>query len=199
MKKIFLSFITLILTIPLQLFASTQTEEIRLMARIKNKGSQIQLVRDNQSAGVKTVLGSPDLQKVIDDFEPGDEALITGHLKYQIKGVEAESTPPVFIISSIKPVSLKRLGIQEKTFVEDPKAFLISPSPAPAPKTITVTKEVATAITMTASLLMLQDLTAKAGEPGVKKDINTGLIFSAGALATGLFIYEQITGKTKPK
>ncbi len=199
MKNIILNLLALTLAIPLQLFASTQNEEIKLVARIKNKGNEIQLLKDNQPAGVKTVLKNHKLQKIINAFEPGDEALITGHLQYKVKGVEAETTPAIFVIDSIKPVSLKRLGIQEKTFIEDPKSFLISQTPAPAPKTIAVTKEVAAAITMTASLLMLQDLTAKPSEPGVKKDINTGLIFSAGAIATGLFIYEQITGKTKPK
>ncbi len=199
MKKIILNILVLTLTIPLQLFASSKSEEIKLVARIKNKGSEIQLFKENRPAGVKTTLANPELQKIINDFEPGDEALITGHLQYHVKGVEAETTPAIFVIDSIKPVSLKRLGIRENTFIEDQKSILISPAPTPTPKTIAVTKEVAAAITMTASLLMLQDLTAKPSEPSVKSDINTGLIFSAGALATGLFIYEQITGKTKAK
>jgi hypothetical protein len=52
---------------------------------------------------------------------------------------------------------------------------------------------------MTMGLLMLQDLSVPENEPKARKDLNAGLIFSAGALATGVFIYEQIRGKEKVK
>ena len=67
------------------------------------------------------------------------------------------------------------------------------------PKSLPVTGPVASAITMTMGLLMLQELSVSENEPKARKDFNAGLIFSAGALATGVFIYEQIRGKEKVK
>lgn len=199
MKNFLFLISAIFLTTALALHASTPGDEVKIIARIKTSGKVLELEKDGQKAGVKTQLARPELQKALEALEPGDEALITGRLHYVLKGVEGEGSQATFVIESIKPISLKRLGKIDQKFIEDQKQFVIRPVTGTGPKTIPVTGDVANAITMTASLLMLQNLTATEADPGVKKDLNTGLIFSAGVLATGLFIYEQLTGKAKDK
>jgi len=182
---------------------SAQYEEIKVIARIKAQGKEIKIERGKETSRVNIKLSHKKLLETIKDLKPGDEALMTGHFEYRMKGVEEESSSPIFVIDSIKPISLKRLGemnqkINEKT-LEEEKVVVFKSEPPFEPKSLPVTGSVASAITMTLGLLMLQDLSVPENEPKARKDLNAGLILSAGALATGVFIYEQIRGKEKVK
>ncbi len=182
---------------------SAQQEEIKLIARIKAQGREIKIVRGKETSRVNIKLSHKKLLQTIKDLKPGDEALMTGHFEYLMKGVEEKSSSPIFVIDSIKPISLKRLGemnqkINEKTLGEEKVVVFKSEAPF-EPKSLPVTGPVASAITMTMGLLMLQDLSVPENEPKARKDLNAGLIFSAGALATGVFIYEQIRRREKVK
>jgi hypothetical protein len=98
---------------------------------------------------------------------------------------------PVFLIESIHPISLQRLG--QIDLKEIDQEIHIKPIEYdPKKGSIPVTSNVASAITITAGVLLLQNLTPPDQGFTQNKDLNTGLIFSAGALATGLFIYDQI-------
>jgi hypothetical protein len=176
-----------------------QQQEIKLIARIKSMGNKVELVKDQKSAPIMTELAKPELKKIIDSLETGDEALIEGHLRYRPKGIETETMPAVFVISSIRPISLKRLGHMEGKFIEEPKELMLTDKAPFAPKSIPVSGELIGAITFTASLLMLQDLTSSQASSNPQHQLNSGLIFSAGSLATGLLIYEQISGKKKTR
>ena len=203
--RFFMKKITTFLII-LSLFTiktSAQQEEIKLIARIKAQGKEIKIARGKETSRVNIKLSHQKLLQTIKDLKPGDEALMTGHFEYLMKGVEEKSSSPIFVIDSIKPISLKRLGemnqkINEKTLEEEKVVVFKSEAPF-EPKSLPVTGPVASAITMTMGLLMLQELSVSENEPKARKDLNAGLIFSAGALATGVFIYEQIRGKEKVK
>ena len=199
MKKF--KFCFLIFLVTFSAYARPKVEEIKVIARIKTSGHQVKIKRGEETSNIKIKLSSKELSETIRNLEPGDEALITGHLDYEIKGVEENISTPIFVIHSIKPISLKRLGkmnqkIDEKLIKEE-REINFRTEEVTNPKTIPVTAEVANAITVTLGLLMLQDLSATENDSKMTKDLNAGLIFSAGALATGLFIYEQISGKNK--
>jgi hypothetical protein len=178
------------------IYAQPKEDEIRIIARIKASGHKVKIKSGEKTSSIKIKLSSSELFKTIKNLEPGDEALISGHFDYEIRGVEEKISTPLFVIHSIKPISLKRLGkinqrINEKSIMEE-REIILGSEEVLGPKTIPVTSEVANAITMTLGLLMLEDLSASENDPKMRRDLNQGLIFSAGALATGLFIYEQI-------
>lgn len=174
-------------------------ENVKIFARIKSINNQVKLIKDEKVAPIDSALKNKSLEKEIAGLEAGDEALIEGHIVYESSTVEGKQAfRPIFVIESIRPVSLKRLGKVEMK--EQDQLIQLQPLPSNFERkgTIPVTAEVAGAITLTASLLMLQAQTA-GNQPEFKQDLNAGLVFSAGALATGLFIYDQIVANKKNK
>lgn len=201
MKSLTLLTLFVLLLTPLALADETKSthENIKIFARIKSINNEVKLIRDEKVAPIVSTLKDKAIEKDIAALEAGDEALIEGHITYEPSVVEGKQAfKPIFVIESIRPISLKRLGKVE--IKEHDQLIQLQPLPADFQRkgTIPVTAQVAGALTLTATLLMLQNQTAT-NEPGVKTDINSGLIFSAGALATGLFIYDQIIATKKNK
>lgn len=138
--------------------------------------------------------------EVINKLNPGDETIIEGHITYHMSLNETQNQySPIFVIESIKPVSLRLLGQQNEKApeIESSKRFQLSNEKVYSPMGIPVTTEVASSITLTTSALLLQSLTAGPNEPGTHQKLNSGMIIFAGALATGVFIYENIAESLK--
>lgn len=172
---------------------SPEWEEIRIFARIKEiKNSSVIFKTENS---VATGMKDEKLKKDLASISPGDEALIIGKIRYQPKTIENRTTfTPILIIESIRPISLKSLGkvkFKEEDIHTNFYPMLVSYSP----KSIPLSSDAASAITLTAAVLLMSSLTATGNEIETKQALNQGIIFSAGALATGLFIYDQLKGK----
>lgn len=181
------------------IFVSTQAlaqewENVRLLTRIK-KVSTSSILFDEKS--VNTGLKDEKIKKQLSQLKEGDEVLIVGKVQYQAKTVESKTVfTPLLIIESIHPVSLKEIG--KVTIKEEDLQTKFHPmNTNDEPKVIPLSSDAASAITLTASVLLLNSLTSNGTEVDTKQQLNRGLIFSAGALATGLFIYEQLTRKKK--
>lgn len=168
-------------------------EDVRIIARIKQI-DQKSIVLDN-THNVSTSLEDKNLQKEVSTLKAGDEALITGKIYTQSKTIEGKTVfNQVLVIESIRPISLKELG-KVKLKEEEMQVKFHPHIQDTFPKTIPLSSDVANAITLTASVLLLESLSSTGNEATMRRDLNKGLIFSAGALATGLFIYEQLKGK----
>ncbi len=170
-------------------------QEVRLFARIKeiSKGSPA-LSYEGQET-VPSVIKDKKLQDELAKLKAGDEALIIGKIISSPKTVEGRTIfNQIFVIDSIHPVSLAKLGKIEFKEQDRPKKFspLLSDY---SPKTIPLNSDAASAITFTASVLLMNSLTNSGHDTTPKADLNKGVLFTAGALATGLFIYEQLKGK----
>lgn len=188
----YLAILLLLISPPL-FSQSPEWEEIRIFARIKEiKNSSVIFKTENS---VATGMKDEKLKKELASIKPGDEALIIGKIRYQPKTIENKTTfTPIFIIESIRPISLKSLGkvkFKEEDIHTNFYPMLVSYSP----KSIPLSSDAASAITLTAAVLLMSSLTATGNEIETKQALNQGMIFSAGALATGLFIYDQLKGK----
>ncbi len=128
---------------------------------------------------------------------PDDEVLLKGHITYRpVKSDTRMEMNPVFHIDSIHPVSLKELGLAKDRIAEPSRTFTTTKIATPV--TIAVTPEVAGAMTMTASFLMLQNLTS-AQSPQTNSQIQQATFLSAGVLATGYFIWKQLRESKEKK
>jgi hypothetical protein len=175
-------------------------ENIKIFARIKQSGKNLEIIKNTDTQAVVGTLKDNTIKQDLEGFKSGDEALIEGYISYVVDSRDnKKDLRPVFIIESIKPISLSKLGKFEAK-VHEKEIHIQEPIEPSRKGVIPVTGEVASAITLTASLLLLENLAAQNQNPAYQQDMTPGLIFSAGALATGLFIYEQIKGKkTKGK
>lgn len=174
------------------------TDEVSFFAKIHSVGQDVNVVRTNEGDTIASVLGTKQLKQDVAKLLPGDEALLKGYITYRAASIDGHTKlTPLFIIESISPVSLHRLGDSRRMNTND-MAVLKRPTPLGySPLTIPVTTEVASAITLTTSMLLMQNLTASASQPNTKQQINTGLFLFSGALATGYFVYEQLKGSLK--
>lgn len=146
--------------------------------------------------GVAIELENEGLSQILSGLSPDDEVLLKGEVTYHpTRSDGAIFMSPKFRIKSIHPVSLKRLGVTNVK-VQDPP-MLFSSQNSPGLKTIHVSPEVAGAMTLTASVLLLQDLSGSASTQPLKHQIDQATFLSAGALATGYFIWKQLTEKKK--
>lgn len=136
-------------------------------------------------------------QEQFNSLSSEEEVLLQGYVEYeQQKRDGTISIQPTFIVESIKPVSLKKLGKMEDFKVEEKTvSFKLEPAPY-QPRGFQASPQVTGAITITAAVLLLRSLTAPKNEPQVLKEGNNGILFSAGALATGVFVWDQV--KEKP-
>lgn len=160
-------------------------EEVTVLARIHS-------VKDVEAlSGYAVKLEEEGLSKILTELRPEDEVILKGSIKYNPVTMDSKTEMrPTFYIEKIIPVSLKRIGESEFK-VADPKLnFALKESAEP--KTLPVSGKVATAITLTASVLLMQNLTHGAGDSNPQEQLQSQIFFGAGALATGLYIWEQI-------
>lgn len=178
---------------------SESQPQISVLARIQTTGNSVSLIRQSEGDVIPSLLKNKELEKKIESLEPGDEALVKGYITYQATNMEGSTKlKPIFVIESINPVSLKRLGkVGHET--EMVTSQIMANHKEYSPLSIPVTTEVASAMTLTTTVLLMQSLTANSSQPQVSQQLNTGLFIFAGALATGIFIYEQITHSQKGK
>jgi hypothetical protein len=174
-----------------------ESEEIEVIARIQTQGSGIKVTRSEGNDVIPSLLQNDQLKEMISALKPGDEAIIKGRITYQPSTVESQTSyRPIFIITSIRPISLKRLGFAEREKLnEDTQIYSKIDDYQHRYISFPISTEIASAVTLTSAALLMSSLSASTTQPGTVTQINSGLILFAGALATGVFIFEQITGK----
>lgn len=180
----FLIIATLILTSFMAHAMDEGFEDVTLLARIHS------LKDVEKISGYAAVLEEEGLNKILQGLEKDDEVLLKGSIRYHPVTMDNKTEMrPTFHINKIVPVSLKRLGKLDLEIAE-PKLVFSLDEPR-APKTIPVSGKVATAMTLTASILLLQNLTSGQSD-GPRQKLESQVLFGAGALATGSFIWDQI-------
>lgn len=181
----FLVVVTLTLSTLLVSAQNDGFEEVTLLARIHS-------VKDVEAlSGYAAKLEQEGLSKILTKLEPEDEVILKGSIKYNPVTMDSKTEMrPTFYIEKIIPVSLKRLGKSDFK-IADPKLHF-SLKEVEGPTTFPVSGKVASAITLTASVLLMQSLTHGAGGSNPQEQLQSQLFFGAGALATGLYIWEQI-------
>ena len=193
-KNLFIFTFSLFFSLGVALAGYESTPHIQVLAKIQTTGHAINLIRLNEGDVIPSLLKNKELEKIIAEMGSETEALVKGHITYQATTIEGQAKlEPIFIIESINPISLKLLGkIKPPDDNELANNIFRSPDKNYAPFSIPVSTEVASALTLTTSVLLLQSLTASPNQSQVEQQFNSGLILFAGALATGVYIYDQI-------
>lgn len=179
----------------LPLFADEPHQKIEFLGKIHLQGSGLEISPEGRKEILPAHLSEASLSEVLADMTDGEDAIITGYVSYAPYPLEGETKlRPIFIVESIRPVSFGRLHRiagpyqLERDWQKDAPAEY-------APASLPVSAEVASALTVTTSLLMLQSLTTPQGTPETEQRLNQGLLLFSGAVATGVFIYQQLKHK----
>lgn len=179
--------------------ALSEDATLRTIVRFDKKGQTTNVIPFDRSEPLPVKMTDKKIQNLFESMKQDDEAVIQGRIEYEVVSSDGmQQLKPYFIIDSIHPVSLKEIGSKLSfTPVADPTLSFENTTTF-IPRAIPVTTEVASAITMTSSLLLMESLSSGSGDPSGRSDLRKALFISAGAMATLLFIYEQLEGKTKP-
>jgi hypothetical protein len=184
---------TILIILSLLLSPLTKAEELSLFVRTSDENK---VIRVETGDTIPVIPGNEEVKKNLNSLSPSSEVFLSGHINYQ-RNTELHELKPFFIISSVKAVSFKDLRPEMK--YEEKPQLTFSESPLIIRPSFNVTTEVASAITFTTSLLMLEDLSSQKGlDPEGRRQIRQALFLSAGTMATLSFLYEQLSGKTKP-
>lgn len=169
--------------------AQSVAEEVQVLARIHS-------IRQIETAtGYPARLEKQQLQHVLSSLATDDEVLLKGFIQYHPVTMDNRTQMnPTFHIQEIKPVSLRRLGKVDLT-IKDPPLIFSTSQTYQGGKGLQVNSEVAGSLTITASVLLLKELTTTQQQP-IGHELNSGIIFTTSALATGLFIWEQLHDKS---
>ena len=198
MKNIFI-ILSLLLGMATSYSGSSFHEDITVIGKIQGRGEAMKVIRSLDGNSLSGIFESPNLAEEVLKLREGDDVVIKGYVTYEGFKVEGISQlKPVFVIQSLKPISLSRISEIDKSVPPRPINFL----PAQAsysPFSIPVTTQVASSITLTSSMLLLQSLTNGPNDPLLTQQLNSGLVLFAGALFTGVFIYEQLINAKKSK
>lgn len=193
------TFIISLIILSLQIVHATpsELEEITIVGRIEGQGTALRVIRSLEGDALPGMLQNPQLEETLTGLQKGDEVLIQGYVAHGPFSLEGSTQiRSIFIVQSIRPISLSKLGTMEGMKIPD-VLYVPSAQKTYSPMAIPVTTEVASALTLTSSMLLLQSLTNSETDPQVRQQLNSGMIIFAGALATGIFIYEQISGSAK--
>ena len=167
-------------------------EEITVIGRIEGQGAALRIIRSMEGDALPGLIQNQELEKKLGELQKGDEVLIKGYITYQSFSLEeGKQLTPIFIVQSLRPISLSRLGKSEDAKIPELQ-FSSNNQKHFSPLGIPVTTQVASAITLTSSMLLLQSLASGPNDVQIRQQLNSGLILFAGAMATGIFIYEQI-------
>lgn len=190
MKKII--FILIVFCLQLVHAKSEVSQEFSFIGRIEGHGAALKVIRSLEGDALPGMLENNRLEEKLQDLQKGDEVLIQGHVSYETYFLEGVTKmKPIFVVKSLTPISLARLGSMKEMKIPDSPT--ITSTKVYAPVGIPISTEVASAITMTSSLLLLQSFTSSGADPQIKQQLNSGLILFAGLMATTVFIYDQIT------
>lgn len=172
---------------------------LRTIVRFEKTEQGIKVFPHDRKDALPVRMIDTKVQALFHSMKQDEEAVIQGRIEYDVVSADGlQQMKPYFVIESIHPVSLKEIGTNLSfTPVADP-SFSLNETTSFIPQAIPVTTEVASAITMTSSLLLMESLSSGGGDPSGRRDLRKALFISAGAMATLLFIYEQLEGKTKP-
>ncbi len=172
-----------------------ETSTIKAFVRIHKNAHGIQVWSETKKDPIPTVAGNDTVKEMIAQLKNDTDALIEGHTTYLVSSDDnSHEFKPVFVIESIKPISLADLGLKAK-FTEQPSLTFSSHPRFYTPPAIPVSTEISSAIIMTTSLLLMESLSAGNTTPEGKHEMRQALFLSAGTMATILFIHDQITGK----
>lgn len=194
MNKLIVTFLMLLSS----LLYAQDTVNIKAIVHIEQTSRGMRIFSD-KGTPIPTIPASKEIKEKLSAIKSGTEALVEGHIHYElISGNDTNQFKPFFVVSKITPISLKDLGQDANKFeVSDSLRSFEFENKLYAPPSIPVTTEVASAITMTTALMLMNELSSGNGTD-LNKDYRNALFLSTGAMATLLFIYEQAEGKTKP-
>lgn len=191
MRKI-LFLILLLITSPM-LFA----EDIPVRAFMKIQGAN-QLLSENHGQ-IPSVSGNDQVKATLELLKDGDEVMVEGRVRQEVISYgDFHKIHSYLIIDQLHKVSLTELGnilyqVPEPQFSAAPVSRSYSPSAIP------VTAEVASALTMTSALMLAEGLSGSAStDPDGRRQVRQSIFLSAGLMATVIFIYEQISGSSRP-
>lgn len=192
MKKLF----TLMM---LSLAVSAYADPLRTFVRIEKNHSETRVIRMVEGDHIPAIPANKEVKSKLESLPAGTEAMMEGHITYeQVTTDSPRHLRPFFVIERIQPLSLADLGEAGRKLPDTPPRVLLTENIIYQPVAFPVTTEVASAITLTTSMLLMEELTSGNTEPEGKRDLRKALFISAGATATMLFLYEQFTGKTRP-
>ena len=195
MKYLFILFFAF----SFSLNALSEDDLLRTIVRFDRTSTGVKAIPYDQSEALPVRMTEKKVQALFDSMKQDEEAVIQGRIEYEVVSTDGlQQMKPYFIIESIHPVSLKEIG-GKLTFTPIPEALILEAHDSTfIPRGIPVTTEVASAITLTSSLLLMESLSSGSGDPPGRSDLRKAVFISAGAMATLLFIYEQLEGKSKP-
>ncbi len=166
-------------------------EKVKVLVRLEALPQGLQAHSLEGALHLPMRLKDRSLEKIIKGLEADDEVVLEGQVIYESETTESTLRfRPVLIIEKLTPISLKRLGkmndfkVEEKTI-----AFRLESSYSPRP--LKLSDGVVSSLVLTASVLLLKSLAASPTDPDLNSKLTEGLIFSAGALATGSQILED--------
>jgi hypothetical protein len=174
--------------------SDSSPHSVYVIAKINRAGGKV--TKKNAQGDQVTVqfqVKKPELLKILEALGPEEEAILEGDIIYETsKKDDRVSMQPIFLIEDIRPISLKKIGKMDD-FVPEKQSMTFELSKnRPQSPGFQTTGEVVGAVTLTATVLLLKSLTANKNEVGSKRKIEDTAIFSAGALATGSFLWDQL-------
>lgn len=190
MRKI-LFLILLSITSPL-----LQAQDQPVRAFMKIQGTQQLLSEDHGQIPSKPA--NDQVKSTLELLKDGDEVMVEGRIHQEVISYgDFHKVRSYLIIDRLHKISLTELGNMIYQ-VPDSALSFDSQNRSFSPASIPVTAEVASAMTMTASALLLENLSSNQNtDPDGRRQVRQALFLSAGLMATVIFIYEQISGQTK--
>lgn len=180
------------------LFTQTQfayASQLRALIKIEKQHKSFQMMDLATKYPIPGVSIDEKVRKQLKDLKDGDEAIVVGEIQYPNHKVEGgDQHLPYFLIHEIHPISIKELGMKSESNIQS-TLELSSKSPEYIPVTIPITTEVASAITLTTSLMLMNELSSTRTTDRYNRDVTNALFLSTGLMATLFLIYEQIEGK----
>jgi hypothetical protein len=171
-------------------------DSFRTLIQIEHVGRGPKLFMVEKKAFVPSIPATEEIKQALEQLNEGSQILVEGRIHVETGQLETQGIRPFFIIEKIIPVSLSDLGKEARAFQFEAPRSIELPSTVFGPSSIPVTTEIASAITLTTGLLLLEELSSSGRAPEDREQRQL-LLLSTGAFATLLFIYDQIKGESK--
>ncbi len=189
---------TLLLLLTLIISTAQSAEEtLRTFVTITRVGDQLKVTRSSGEE-LPVIFGSKDVRQKFVGLPMEASGIIEGRIHYEsVAGGEGERyMKPFFIVESISPIALKDLQLAAEATPESNLTF--SSATSGVPYALPITTEVASAITLTTSVLLLESLASGPNDPTGRRDLRQAMFLSTGILATLILLHDQFKGITKP-